>query len=112
MNTDRTRRWDNPEREAEMFSALGHPVRLQLVALLADGPMCACELEPRFDLNQSTVSRHLATLKRAGVLSSHKEGVKVIYAVRDERVLAIVEQARAVADDARRDRASSLQEAR
>ena len=109
---DQPRRWNNPDREAELFSALGHPVRLQLVALLADGPKCACELEPRFDLNQSTVSRHLATLQRVGVLSSHKEGVKVIYAVRDERVLAIVDQARSVADDALHRRANSRQEAR
>ncbi len=101
----------NPAREAELFSALGHPVRLQLLTLLADGPMCACELEPRFELNQSTVSRHLATLQRAGVLSSHKEGVKVIYAIRDDRVLAMIDQARAVADDALGEPASRVQEA-
>jgi len=92
----------NPAREAELFSALGHPIRLRLLSLLADGPCCACELEPQFDLNQSTVSRHLATLQRAGVLSSHKEGVKVIYRVRDERVWEIAELARVVADDALR----------
>ncbi|MFB6285456.1 MAG: ArsR/SmtB family transcription factor [Candidatus Bipolaricaulia bacterium] len=72
----------NPSREAEIFSALGHPVRLTLVKLLADGPRCACELEPQFDLNQSTISRHLTTLRRAGVIEGHKDGVKRTYAMR------------------------------
>lgn len=102
--------------EAELFVALGHPVRLRLLELLADGPRCACELEPQFNLNQSTVSRHLNTLQRAGILRSHKEGVKVSYEIRDERVWEIIERARAVIDDALSDaptpRAGDLEEVR
>jgi len=78
------------EREAEIFQALGHPVRLRLLSFLAEGPRCTCEIEPAFDIDQSTISRHLITLKRAGILSSYKEGVKVIYRVQDKRVLGLL----------------------
>lgn len=101
---------NDPTREAELFAALGHPIRLKLLELLADGPRCACELEPAFDLNQSTISRHLTTLRGAGVLDAHKEGVKVIYAIRDDRVLEIVAQAHDVVEHARPGRLSSLEE--
>ncbi len=78
------------EREAEFFLALGHPVRLRLLELLAGGGRCACELESELSLDQSTISRHLLTLKRAGMLKATKDGVRVIYELADERVLQIL----------------------
>lgn len=77
------------EREAEFFQALGHPIRLKLLDFLKEGPRCACEVEPEFPLDQSTISRHLSVLKRAGIVQARKEGVKVIYELKDERVLEI-----------------------
>jgi len=77
------------EREAEFFQALGHPIRLKLLDFLKEGPRCACEIEPKFNLDQSTISRHLIILKRAGIVEARKEGVKVIYELKDERVLEI-----------------------
>lgn len=81
------------EREAEFFLALGHPARLRLLELLASKGRCACELAPGFPLDQSTISRHLLTLKRAGILKATKDGVRVIYELADERVLRILELA-------------------
>jgi len=78
------------EREAHFLQALAHPVRLAIVKFLAEGPRCGCEIEPFLALDHSTISRHLATLKRVGALSSYKEGVKVMYRVRDERILELV----------------------
>jgi DNA-binding transcriptional ArsR family regulator len=81
------------EREAEFFAALGHPARLRIlesVAGHAGGGCCACEIEPEMGLDQSTISRHLLTLKRAGILTSRKDGVRVIYELADERVLELL----------------------
>lgn len=78
------------EREAELLRALAHPVRLKILRFLADQPRCGCELEPHLDLDQSTISRHLGTLKRVGLVASHKRGVKVIYRLGDERVLKLL----------------------
>ncbi|KAB1441752.1 ArsR/SmtB family transcription factor [Pseudodesulfovibrio senegalensis] len=66
---------------AAVFKALGHPARLRMVHALARGEMCVCELQELVGLDVSTVSRHLAVLKRAGVLSSRKQGNWAYYAL-------------------------------
>jgi len=53
------------------------------------GERCVCEIVPYLKEEQSNVSRHLAALKRAGILSSRKEGVSVYYRVEDENVYKI-----------------------
>lgn len=75
--------------EAEIFQALAHPVRLQLLDFLAEGPRCVCEIEPEFSLDQSTISRHLIALKQAGLVQAHREGVRVIYKLSDRRIRRI-----------------------
>jgi ArsR family transcriptional regulator len=77
------------ETESEIYQALGHPIRLQLLDFLMEGPRCTCEIEPEFDVDQSTISRHLIILKKAGLVRSHREGVRVIYEIEDDRVRAM-----------------------
>ena len=96
-------------REAELFQALGHPLRLHLLELLREGGRCACELQPELGVDQSTVARHLLTLKRAGVLRSRKEGVRVIYELADERVLEILELASQLIIDSMKERLEVLE---
>jgi ArsR family transcriptional regulator, arsenate/arsenite/antimonite-responsive transcriptional repressor len=69
--------------------ALGDPVRLQLVDVLAahPGELCVCELLPLFDIAQSTLSHHLKTLAHAGILETRRQGLFAYYLVRP-RVLA------------------------
>jgi ArsR family transcriptional regulator len=66
-------------RRAETFKALGHPARLHMVDLLAGGERCVCELVDAVGLGWSTVSRHLAVLKAAGVVVDEKRGLQVFY---------------------------------
>ena len=77
------------EREADFLRALAHPIRLQILELVSGGEVCGCEIEPRFDLDQSTISRHLQILRRAGILVARKDGVRVLYRVRNARVLRL-----------------------
>lgn len=59
----------------EQFRALGEPVRLRLFGLLADAEeLCVCHLTEALALPQSTVSRHLAVLRQAGLVSTRREG--------------------------------------
>ena len=81
------------EVQAEYFKALSHPVRIKIVQYLKEGERCVCEIVPHLEEEQSNVSRHLAALKRAGILSSRKEGVSVYYRVEDENVYKIVDLA-------------------
>ena len=64
---------------AEVFKALGHPTRLAIVDMLADGERCVCEINEHIDADMSTVSRHLAVLRNVGILSSEKRGNQVFY---------------------------------
>lgn len=71
------------ESLAKGFAALGDPVRLRLLSLLATGPdaVCACDLVEPVGKSQPTVSHHLKVLREAGLVTSEKRGVNVWYAV-------------------------------
>lgn len=66
-------------RSAAFHKALSHPVRLRLVAALRDGPLCVCQLTAVVEQAASTVSSHLAELRRAGLLRESKDGRFVSY---------------------------------
>ncbi len=70
------------EKQAEVFKAIGHPIRLQIVKILVNGEMAVNDIVRAVGAEQSNVSRHLALLKQAGILSSRKAGLKVLYALR------------------------------
>jgi len=64
----------------EVFRALGHPARVRIVQELSGGEeKCVCELVEACGLGWSTVSRHLAVLREAGVLADEKRGLQVFY---------------------------------
>jgi DNA-binding transcriptional ArsR family regulator len=74
----------------DVYKALGHPVRLRILAMLGTGELCACQITAVLKLAASTVSAHLSELRRAGVLVERKEGRWVIFRHSDD------EQARAL----------------
>lgn len=80
--------------QADIFKAIAHPTRIEILNLLKDGERCVCEIFPALDIEQPNVSRHLSVLKKEGILSSRKEGLKVIYRVNDDRVYIILDLAR------------------
>ncbi len=67
---------------AQVFKALGDPVRLRLVSLIGahqGGEVCVCELATAFDLTQPTISHHLKVLREAGIIDSERRGTWVYY---------------------------------
>ena len=79
------------EAQAEYFKALSHPIRIKIVQYLKEDEKCICEIIPYLKKEQSNVSRHLAVLKRAGILSSEKRGVSVYCRVQDKNVYKILD---------------------
>lgn len=70
-----------------MLKALGEPVRLRLMSLVAShegGEACVCDLNDAFELSQPTISHHLKVLHEAGLLEREKRGVWAYYRVRTE----------------------------
>lgn len=67
---------------SRMFRALGDPVRLRLLSLVAShagGEACVCDISPAFDLSQPTISHHLKVLREAGLLECERRGTWVYY---------------------------------
>jgi ArsR family transcriptional regulator len=64
----------------ETYRALADPIRLELLALIAArGPICVCHLDEELPYSQPRISKHLATLRRAGLVSTRRDGNWVYY---------------------------------
>ncbi|GMU67201.1 MAG: hypothetical protein AMXMBFR36_34750 [Acidobacteriota bacterium] len=63
----------------ETARGLAHPARLRLVAMLASGELCVCQMTAVVELAPSTVSEHLAVLARGGLVAERKQGKLVFY---------------------------------
>jgi len=70
------------EGRAEILKALAHPTRLFIVEQLADGERCVCKFVEMIKADFSTVSKHLAVLKQAGIVEDEKRGQQVFYRLR------------------------------
>nr|WP_245923360.1 metalloregulator ArsR/SmtB family transcription factor [Actinoplanes atraurantiacus] len=67
---------------APMFKALGDPVRLRLLSMIASargGEVCVCDLTGAFHLTGPTISHHLKVLREAGLVDSDRRGTWVYY---------------------------------
>lgn len=72
------------EQEAAIFKALSDPTRLRLAVLLAvQGETCVCKLTEALDAPQFRVSRHLAVLRAAGIVTARREGAWMHYKLAD-----------------------------
>jgi len=86
---------------AAMFKAVGDPVRLRIVSMIAAVPeLCVCEITPAFELSSGTVSHHLKTLREAGLIDCDRRGTFVYYRMRPEAL----ERMRHLLDGLGRDR--------
>ena len=66
-----------------VFKALADRTRLRILGLLSGGEICVCHIHESLDAPQPTVSRHLAYLRRAGLVAARKDGLWVHYRLAD-----------------------------
>jgi ArsR family transcriptional regulator len=77
---------------APTFKALGDPVRLQLMSMIASadgGEICVCDLTPAFEVSGPTISHHLRTLREAGLVHAERRASWVYYRA-DPQVMALL----------------------
>jgi DNA-binding transcriptional ArsR family regulator len=79
------------EARATVIKAMAHPTRLFIVDELSHGERCVCELTEMIGADMSTVSRHLAVLKGAGIVEDEKRGAQVFYKLRMPCILNFFE---------------------
>lgn len=75
------------EALAPALKALGDPVRLRLLSLIAshqDGEACVCQITDTFDLTGPTISHHLKVLREAGLIDGERRGTWIYYRARPE----------------------------
>ena len=66
-------------KRAKILQAMSHPVRLQILEILARGPACVCDLVGRTRQRQAYISQHLMLLRQMGLVKTTRLGVKIQY---------------------------------
>jgi DNA-binding transcriptional ArsR family regulator len=82
--------------KAEFFKTLGHPARIRILEILAQGDRSVGELQPEVGLEASHLSQQLGVLRRAGVVVARKQGNSVIYSMASPDLAELLAVARKV----------------
>lgn len=79
------------ELKADVLKTLAQPTRLRILALLRNGEKCICEIVPALNGEQSNISRHISLMQKSHLVTTRKEGVKVMVKVSDPKVFEILD---------------------
>lgn len=73
--------------QAEIITAVAHPIRVAIVDFLRDGEQCVCDVAEHVGAKRSNVSRHLAVMLKAGIVEYRKDGLRMMYSLKAPCVL-------------------------
>lgn len=80
------------ERIAELAKAIGHPLRVRILRVLAKRKTCVCgEIVDELPVAQSTVSQHLKVLKDAGLIQGEIDGPRICYCIEPKAMIELRE---------------------
>jgi len=82
--------------KAELFKALGHPLRIKILETLRSGEVSVADLLRQLEVEPATASQQLGVLRSRGLVDSRREGSSVYYRLRDPLVLDLLKVARAM----------------
>ncbi len=82
------------DHEAELLRTLAHPVRLTLLEALSQGEECVCHLTALLGRPQPYVSKQLAELREAGLVTDRRDAQRIYYRLADDRITELLEAAR------------------
>ncbi len=78
--------------EAEILKALAQPTRLKILECLREGERCICEIVPVINGEQSNISRHISLMQKTRLISSRKDGVKVMLKIQDPQIFDLLDR--------------------
>ena len=87
---------ENIEQAAVAMQAMSHPLRIKILCLLSSGEMMVTDINDAVGSTQSNISQHLAILKATGVINSRKDATKVLYRIKDARILQLISLTREI----------------
>ena len=79
------------ELKAEVLKTLAQPTRLKILDCLRNGEKCICEIVPAINGEQSNISRHISLMQKSNLVTTRKDGVKVMVRVRDPKIFEILD---------------------
>jgi ArsR family transcriptional regulator len=79
------------ELKAEILKALAQPTRLKILELLRNGEKCICEIVPALNGEQSNISRHISLMQKSHLVTTRKDGVRVMVKVKDPKIFEILD---------------------
>lgn len=82
--------------KAEFFKTLGHPARIRVLELLSERERAVAEMLPEVGIEAANLSQHLAVLRRAGLVTTRKEGSTVYYSLTSPQVADLLLVARRI----------------
>lgn len=96
--------------KAEFFKTLSHPARIRVLELLSEREQSVAELLPQIGIEPAHLSQQLAVLRRAGLVSTRREGSNVIYSLTSPRVAELLAVARGILTNLLSDQVGLLQD--
>ncbi|MBE0637819.1 MAG: winged helix-turn-helix transcriptional regulator [Bacteroidales bacterium] len=79
------------EMAAGKLRAISHPLRIAILDMLHDNPMSVTEIFERLSIDQASASHHLNILKNKGVLTSQRQGKKIMYSLKHQTLTEIID---------------------
>lgn len=84
------------QMKADFFKTLGHPARIRVLELLSTREYAVSEMLPEVGIEPANLSQQLSILKRAGLVTAHREGLSVSYALTSPDVAELLAIARSI----------------
>lgn len=78
---------------SKVLSILGKPARIRILMVIREQEACVCHLETVLEMRQASISQHLMVLRRAGVVSTNRDGRNIFYRLNQPSLVDLVEQA-------------------
>src|SRR4030042_3112215 len=80
------------ELKADILKALAQPTRLKILELLRNGERCICEIVPALNGEQSNISRHVSLMQKSNLVTTRKDGVRVMVKVKDQKIFDVLDR--------------------
>jgi DNA-binding transcriptional ArsR family regulator len=85
---------DHPEEQiSKLLSLIGQPARIQILLVVGAQEACVCHLEAVLGMRQASISQHLMVLRKAGLMTTHRDGRNIYYRLSHPEVVDILRQA-------------------
>jgi DNA-binding transcriptional ArsR family regulator len=84
------------ELMAEILKALAQSTRLKILEFLRKGEKCICEIVPAIDGEQSNISRHISVMQKSHLVTTRKDGVRLMIKIKDPKIYDILDQVTAI----------------